>query len=65
VSITVGEVLVCRRELWIGIEVDAPIDVARFSMDHGYDLIPADDLTGEQLASVGIRSFERILGSNC
>lgn len=36
------------------------VDVRRFSLEHGYDLIPADGLTSEELASVGVQTFTRL-----
>jgi hypothetical protein len=46
-----------RRELWIGVEVRRDVDVRAFSRDHGYDLVPADDFTADELASIGVRTF--------
>jgi len=46
-----------RRELWLGIEIDGEVDLARFSREHGYDLIPADDLSSAELASIDVQRF--------
>jgi len=59
VTLSVGGAALCRQELWIGIETDRPLDVAEFSRDHGYDLIPADGMREDELQSVGVRAFAR------
>jgi len=53
-----GDPFVC--EIWLGIEIESvqPVDLAAFSRDHGYDLIPADGMTAAELASVGVKRFE-------
>jgi hypothetical protein len=47
------------RELWIGVEVDGPVPL-EFLSRVGYDLIPADGMTTDELRSVGIDHFEPI-----
>lgn len=56
-----------RRELWIGFSVDSdrPLDLERFSRAHGYNLIPADGLSVEELASVGVVNFPRVDLGTC
>lgn len=48
-----------REGLWFGIEVDGPVNLEYLSR-YGYDLIPADRMTAEELRSVGIDHFEPI-----
>lgn len=47
------------REHWIGVEISSPIsvDLEQFSREVGFDLIPAERFTGDELASVGVHSF--------
>ena len=59
VTLSVGGAALHRRELWIGIETERPLDVAEFSREHGYDLIPADGLRDDELRSVGVSAFRR------
>lgn len=47
------------EEFWWGIEVDGPVPLEFLSW-HGYDLIPADAMTRDELASVGVATFEEL-----
>lgn len=46
-----------RTEMWMGIEAAPDVDLQQFSLDHGYDLIPADGLSADELASIGVTTF--------
>jgi hypothetical protein len=47
------------RHLWFGIETDASLShLLEFLSRYGYDLIPAEGMTLEELASVGVEHFE-------
>ncbi len=49
-----------RQEIWLGVETDGPVDLAAFSRARGYDLIPADDLSVDELRSINVTKFERL-----
>ena len=44
----------------VEIESDRQLDLARISLATGFHLIRADGLTDEELASVGVHTFECI-----
>ena len=44
----------------VEIESDRQLDLARISLATGFDLIPADNLEPDELASVGVHTFECI-----
>lgn len=48
------------QPLWIGVEVDGPVPLEYLSR-RGYDLIPADTLSADELRSVGVEHFEKIV----
>lgn len=48
-----------EQELWLGVEIDGLVNLP-FLSRCGYDLIPADGLTPDELRSIGVSSFERI-----
>lgn len=54
---------VSTHRIWVGVEIASPIpiDLQVFSRVFGHDLIPADTLTDEELASVGIERFEPVI----
>lgn len=51
-----------EREHWIGVEIASvlPVDLEEFSR-RGFDLIPADGLSGDELASVNVDRFHPIV----
>ena len=49
------------REKWIGLEFDESVDIEEFSRETGYDLVPADGISLDELKSVGVTNFEKIL----
>jgi hypothetical protein len=49
-----------EQELWLGFEIDGPVNLEILSRC-GYDLIPADGMTEEELLSVGVTTFDQIV----
>jgi hypothetical protein len=47
------------QELWIGLEIDGEVNLS-FLSRCGYDFIPADGMTDEELQSAGVTMFEQI-----
>lgn len=43
--------------LWIGFETSEPVNLEFLSL-HGYDAIPCDGISAEELRSVGVDHFE-------
>lgn len=52
-----------HREIWIGVEIESPIpvDLERFSRELGFDLVPADGLTADELLSVNVQIFHPVV----
>lgn len=52
-----------RSEHWLGVEIASPlpIDLEQFSIAIGYDLIPAERMSADELRSVGVERFEPIV----
>lgn len=48
-----------RQDLWFGVEVPEPVNLEYLS-DHGYDLIPCEGFSDDELQSVGIVRFETL-----
>jgi hypothetical protein len=48
------------QELWLGFEIDGPVNL-EFLSRCGYDLIPADGMSEDELHSVGVTAFDEIV----
>lgn len=53
---------VFEREHWIGVEIASvrPVDLGEFSR-RGFDLVPADGMSVDELASVNVATFHRVV----
>ncbi len=49
-----------RKEIWLGVESDGPVDLEAFSRERGYDLVPADGLSVDELRSINVTKFDRL-----
>jgi hypothetical protein len=47
-------------EMWFGLESDDPIDLAEYSREEGYDLVPCAGMTEEEVASCRVREWLRL-----
>ena len=46
-------------EIWLGIESDLPLELGNIARE-GIKLIPADGMTRDELAALGVHSFEPV-----
>lgn len=48
------------QELWLGFEIEGPVNLA-FLSKCGYDMVPAEGMSEEELLSVGVTTFDPIV----